>query len=145
MSKINKQAEDAKQSKETSEGSPKVPQATIDNKVRMCLGFMRTSGKNKLLNAFIREDINEYEKTTGKTFNEPVDFYQLNDEFKTRYNLYLSSQNLKFTKHEKNATIACPNCKSHDVIVQYKQFLSGDEVETQVIQCNYCGGVYTNL
>lgn len=118
---------------------------SIDSKVRHCLNFLRATSKNKLLNAFIRKDIEQYEQLKGKSFNEPVDFYQINDEFKSKYNLYLSGKGLKFTKNEKNTTISCPNCKSLDVIVQYKQFLSGDEVETEIIQCNYCGGMYTNL
>lgn len=132
---VNKGANDAN----------RISDKNMDNKVRMCLNFLRISAKNKLLNSFLREDIIEYESQTGQKFNEPVDFYKINDEFKARYNISLTSKNLKFTKNEKNITISCPNCKSTDVIVQYKQFLSGDEVETEVIQCNYCGGVYTNL
>lgn len=115
-----------------------------DNKVRACLNFLRMTTKNRLLNSFLREDITEYEHITGTKFAEPVNFYQLNDQFKSTYNLHLASTNLKFTKNEKNTTITCPNCKSTDIIVQYKQLLSGDEVETEIIQCNYCGGSFTN-
>lgn len=117
----------------------------LDKKIRFCLNFLRVNTKNSLLNAFVREDILEYEKLKNAEFVEPVNFYQLNDEFKLKYSMYMASKNFKFVKNEKNSTIACPNCKSLDVIVQYKQFLAGDEVETEVIQCNYCGGVYTNL
>lgn len=118
---------------------------TIDNKVRLCLNFLKINTKNKLLNSFLREDIEQYEKLMGKDFVEPVEFYQMHPEFSQKYNLYLMSKNLAFTKNEKNTSVTCPNCKSSDVNVTYKQFLSGDEVETQVIQCNYCGGTYTNL
>lgn len=143
--KPEKQEREEKQESVTKSTTATETDKNLDKKIRFCLNFLRVNTKNNLLNAFVREDILEYEKLKKTEFVEPVNFYQLNDEFKLKYNMYMASKNFKFVKNEKNTTIACPNCKSLDVIVQYKQFLAGDEVETEVIQCNYCGGVYTNL
>lgn len=117
----------------------------INEKVKSCLNYLKSGTKNKLLNSFLKEDIIEYEKS-GKKFNNPLDFYQTNDSLKVFYDQYLLSKNINIVKQNKNTTnIVCPNCKSSDITIQYKQFLSGDEVETQIINCNYCGGSYTNL
>lgn len=117
----------------------------MDNKVKQCLIYLNSNFKNKLLNSFIKQDIEELEKS-GINFISPEQFYQLNDTFNNIYQLYIKNIDNTIIKQDKsNQHVICPNCKSTDVTVQYSQLLFGDEIETEIINCKYCGGTFTNL
>jgi DNA-directed RNA polymerase subunit M/transcription elongation factor TFIIS len=117
----------------------------MDNKVRQCLMYINSNYKNKLLNAFIKQDIEDLENS-GIEFTSPEQFYKLNPKFSEIYNQYIiNSDNTLIKQDKSNQHIVCPNCKSTDVTIQYSQLLFGDEVETEIISCKYCGGNFTNM
>lgn len=118
---------------------------SMDDKVKMCLQYIGKDMRNKLLNSLIKRDIEELEQS-GVEFTTPEQFYQLNKEFRDSYEQHSISKNVKISLQDKSGLhVACQNCKSKDIIVQYSQMLFGDEVETEIISCNYCGASFTNL
>jgi DNA-directed RNA polymerase subunit M/transcription elongation factor TFIIS len=117
----------------------------MDNKVRQCLMYINSNYKNKLLNAFIKQDIEDLENS-GIEFTSPEQFYKLHPKFSEIYNQYIiNSDNTLIKQDKSNQHVVCPNCKSTDVTIQYSQLLFGDEVETEMISCKYCGGTFTNM
>lgn len=113
----------------------------MDSKIKQCLNFVQYSYKNKLLNTLLKQDIEELEKTTP--FEYPEQFYEKNDHIVVAYNELKKLNEIKIEKEKMG--MVCPKCKSDNIIIRYSQMLHGDEVETQEIFCNFCGGSFTNL
>lgn len=114
----------------------------IQKKILLCLNYVHSSTKNKLLNNYLRQDIEEFEKLYGE-FSSPDQFYEKNEYMRDAYEELKRIKNIEIEKEK--MTIVCPICGSNDVSVKYNQLRSGDEEESIQIKCNFCGGLSTDF
>jgi len=113
----------------------------MEKQIKMCLDFVRSSYQVKSLNTYLKADIEEIQQIVD--FKYPQQFYEVNPFFKVVYDELNRIDNIKIQKI--SSEVKCPKCGSDDVSMRIDQFLAGDEVTTQTIYCNFCGGTFNDL